>query len=345
MGEKNTINTNKTIVLELNYCCNLKCVHCYVPDVDKKDSPFLSLKDAKRIFDEMELNGFDRVLFTGGEPLANPQFLDIYQEAWNRGFIISIFTNATLIGEKEKKLLIDKQPDLLRISLFGGSIESYKEVTKADYFDMVLENIKFFYANNINVQVKIPLLRQNGQDVKSIHKKLKEMGVTNKIEIRIIPRFNGDVEALKYRYTPQEIIDMKLDDEKKSLDFYKKIRINKGKKVKNLKYCVEHCQPFVINPEMKLQLCYFIRDWEEDLNELNLKDAILKLSEKILKENITWSESMCEKCDKQYMCPYCPGWARNEIDCANDKIPFLCQLVELYEHKYSSILEKEKEDD
>ena len=23
MGEKNTINTNKTIVLELNYCCNL----------------------------------------------------------------------------------------------------------------------------------------------------------------------------------------------------------------------------------------------------------------------------------------------------------------------------------
>ena len=127
---------------------------------------------------------------------------------------------------------------------------------------MVLENIKFFYANNINVQVKIPLLRQNGQDVKSIHKKLKEMGVTNKIEIRIIPRFNGDVEALKYRYTPQEIIDMKLDDEKKSLDFYKKIRINKGKKVKNLKYCVEHCQPFVINPEMKLQLCYFIRDWK-----------------------------------------------------------------------------------
>lgn len=233
---------------------------------------------------------------------------------------------------------------MLRISLFGGSIESYKEVTKADYFDKVLDNIKFFYGNNINVQVKIPLLRQNGQDVKSIHEKLKEIGITNKIEIRIIPRFNGDVEALKYRYTPQEIIDMKLDDEKKSLDFYKKIRTNKGKKVKNLKYCVEHCQPFVINPEMKLQLCYFIRDWEEDLNEFSLKDAILKLSEKMLKENITWSESMCEKCDKQYMCPYCPGWARNEINCANDKIPFLCQLVELYEHKYSSILEKEKED-
>lgn len=70
MDEKNTINTNKTIVLELNYRCNLKCVHCYVPDVEKKDSPFLSLKDAKHIFDEMELNGFDRVLFTGGEPFA-----------------------------------------------------------------------------------------------------------------------------------------------------------------------------------------------------------------------------------------------------------------------------------
>lgn len=51
--------------------------------------------------------------------------------------------------------------------MFGGSIESYKEVTKADYFDKVLDNIKFFYGNNINVQVKIPLLRQNGQDVKS----------------------------------------------------------------------------------------------------------------------------------------------------------------------------------
>ena len=79
MGEKNTINTNKTIVLELNYSCNLKCIHCYVPDVEKKDSHFLSLRDAKHIFDEMELNGFERVLFTGGEPFANPQFLDIYQ--------------------------------------------------------------------------------------------------------------------------------------------------------------------------------------------------------------------------------------------------------------------------
>ena len=65
MGEKNTINTNKTIVLELNYSCNLKCIHCYVPDVEKKDSHFLSLRDAKHIFDEMELNGFERVLHPG----------------------------------------------------------------------------------------------------------------------------------------------------------------------------------------------------------------------------------------------------------------------------------------
>ena len=40
MDEKNTINTNKTIVLELNYRCNLKCVHCYVQMSRKKIALF-----------------------------------------------------------------------------------------------------------------------------------------------------------------------------------------------------------------------------------------------------------------------------------------------------------------
>ena len=39
-----------------------------------------------------------------------------------------------------------------------------QEVTKADYFNKVLDTIKFFYGKNLNVQVKIPLLRQNGRD-------------------------------------------------------------------------------------------------------------------------------------------------------------------------------------
>jgi len=39
------------------------------------------------------------ILFTGGEPLLRPDFLEIYTYAKKKGLLVTIFTNGTLIDD------------------------------------------------------------------------------------------------------------------------------------------------------------------------------------------------------------------------------------------------------
>lgn len=343
MESSREINTNKTIVLETNYYCNLKCIHCYIPGQEKEQRCEVTVEDAVCLFDQMLEGGFNRILFTGGEPLANPDFKYIYEEAWNRKFIISLFTNATLLDEQYKHLFVTKKPDLVRISMFGGDESSYESVTHSNMFAKAIENLEYLHQNGVLVRTKIPVLRQNSESIKEMHEKLKELGISNKLEIRIVPRFNGDTGALKYRYTPEEIIAMNLDNMSRSIHQYK--QIDQSLKVeKNIKNCVENCQPFIINPEMHLQLCFYIRDWSINLKEHRLVEAIKILIDEIKQSQDLSGELECLNCSRQFMCPYCPGWARIETGSFNKRIPFLCNLVELYDEKYKNVLFRKKGD-
>lgn len=333
------LNVNKTIVLELNYQCNLHCIHCYVPDIEKYPMRFMEYQDAKAILEQLLDCGFRRILITGGEPLLNPDFEMIYSFAWDLGFTITLFTNATLMNDKKKELLVKKRPAMVRISLFGADIGSYKLITGQDKFNIVYENISFLKLHGVNVTVKIPLLRQNNIcNMKELRSELSSKGISTKIEVRILPRFNGDIETIEYRFTPQEILELNIDNEKRSKEHFREIKKYSSKKAKDIMYCVHECQPFVINPEMKLQLCFFIREISVDLRDNPFDKACKLLMETVSNQYSNADLCDCTECDKQYLCPYCPGWAKIELGKVNAKIPFLCDLVKLYEEKYDAII-------
>jgi len=329
------INTNKTFVIEPNSYCNLKCIHCYVPHAQQYAN-CMSVTDADILFDQLKYHGFRYILFTGGEPLAHPQFEKIYENAWDRGFVITIFSNAVLMNERYMKLFFEKKPALFRSSLFGGTPESYKDVTGFDFFGKALENIKELHRNGINVRIKIPLLVQNKNTVKSIHDYLTRIGITNKIESSIIPKYDGDTEILKYRLTPEEVIEMKLEDANAGM--LKFIQAKKdAKKVRSARYCVEHCQPYIVDSCFNLQFCFFFRELSVSLRDYKLLEALELLTKKFEEEYCNQKKPACADCGRQYICQYCPGWAKNEMGHVDSIIPYLCRLTELYEQKYMEI--------
>ena len=55
------------------------------------------LEEYKRLLDELHDMGTFWLLFSGGEPFARKDFLDIYTYAKNKGFLITIFTNGTVL--------------------------------------------------------------------------------------------------------------------------------------------------------------------------------------------------------------------------------------------------------
>ncbi len=84
---------------ELTYRCNLKCVMCYTdcfntPEAIPKE---LSTEEIFRIMEEIQEAGGLSLTLTGGEPLARRDFPEIYRHAAHLGFLVSIYSNGTLI--------------------------------------------------------------------------------------------------------------------------------------------------------------------------------------------------------------------------------------------------------
>ena len=86
--------------IELTYGCNLRCVHCYTdcynqPElIRERELPF---SDVIRTLDQLQTAGVLWVCLTGGEIFMRPDFREIYLAARQRGFLITLFTNATLV--------------------------------------------------------------------------------------------------------------------------------------------------------------------------------------------------------------------------------------------------------
>src|ERR1051326_7670390 len=77
--------------------CNLRCHHCFIscsPENDKFD--FLTLDQVKARLEESRKHGVKEYYFTGGEPFANRQMLEILEATLAYG-PATVLTNGTLI--------------------------------------------------------------------------------------------------------------------------------------------------------------------------------------------------------------------------------------------------------
>ncbi len=89
--------------LELTFRCNLACIHCYVnlPAADREaKSRELDTDGWRRVLDQCADAGVLWLTLTGGEPLLRPDFCEIYEHAHERGLVLTVYTNATLVTER-----------------------------------------------------------------------------------------------------------------------------------------------------------------------------------------------------------------------------------------------------
>ena len=98
--------------LELTFRCNLRCAHCYAACGHEgiPQQAELSYAEILNIIDQIAEAGCLWLLLTGGEPLIRPDFVDIYAYAKRKGFLITLFTNATLITPEIVDILVDLPP-------------------------------------------------------------------------------------------------------------------------------------------------------------------------------------------------------------------------------------------
>jgi MoaA/NifB/PqqE/SkfB family radical SAM enzyme len=107
------------IVWNFTKQCNLKCKHCYENAGPKPAPDELTTEEAKKAIDDFESAGVVALSFSGGEPLARKDFLEVAKYAADKEFYVSVASNGTLITKTTAQKMKEAGVQYVEISLDG----------------------------------------------------------------------------------------------------------------------------------------------------------------------------------------------------------------------------------
>lgn len=156
---------------ELTCRCNLHCVMCYTDCFNRPERirEELGTEEIFRIMDELADAGTLELCLTGGEPLARQDFFTLYDHAVRLGFLVTVFTNGTLIREDEADHFVKLPPQRIEISLHASTPEGFDRVTQCQgSYRRCLDAIELLRARRIPLVLKTTALTLNRHDILTI---------------------------------------------------------------------------------------------------------------------------------------------------------------------------------
>ena len=153
------------------------------------------------------------VCFTGGEIFARRDFLDIYTYAKKKGFIITLFTNGTLITPKIADYLAEWRPFAIEITLYGRTKETYERLTRSPRVvrPVPSRHPDCFRSAACRCRSRPSPFRSTSTrsgDMKSFVE--EDLGLRFKFDPMINPRIDCSLSPLEVRLSPPEIVEMDL---------------------------------------------------------------------------------------------------------------------------------------
>ncbi|MCX7982008.1 MAG: SynChlorMet cassette radical SAM/SPASM protein ScmE [Syntrophales bacterium] len=157
------------IDIEITSRCNLRCTYCShftsAADVEE-DIPFF---EWRQFFEELGRAGIMRVVFSGGEPFARHDFLDLLIDLKRHPIRFAILSNGTLIDNKIAQFLQKSgRLDYIQISLDGADAETHDSFRGKGSFDKAVKGIQALQEVGLTPVVRVTIHRKNYLQLKSI---------------------------------------------------------------------------------------------------------------------------------------------------------------------------------
>ncbi len=317
---------------ELTFGCELHCKHCYTdcynrPAYLKKE---LGTQEVKFILDKVYKAGAIWLCFTGGDPLTRKDFLDIYSYAKDKGFIITIFTNAYSMTKEIAEYLQNKSPFVIEMTLNGVTKETYERISQVKgSFDKAMEGINLILKTKVPLKIKTQITRDNRGEVPKIKEFIQRQGLNFRPGIDLYARLNGDLVPCNLRISPDEILGLndngRTSDEDCRLSLAAK---NRSPKTDLFRCAVGGGDGFHIDPYGNTFSCNLIRKPIFNLLEVDLDYALGKLLPLVRNRKFT-TGSKCNSCNLREVCHWCPGRAYVERGHMEAPIDYYCKLAHL----------------
>jgi radical SAM protein with 4Fe4S-binding SPASM domain len=324
--------------IEITQRCNLRCVHCYnslpLSDREARRSE-LTYDEHCRILDEIAAAGCLWLLFTGGEIFVRKDFLDIYTYAKKKGFVISLFTNGTLITPKVADYLVRWRPFSIEITLYGRTREAYERVTGIPgSYERCLQGIKLLMERDLPLKLKTMAITINKHEIWEMKRFVEEdLGLDFKFDAMINPRIDCSQSPLNVRLAPEEVVALDLQDPKRVSEWRKFAKrfsapAPSAATCSDLYQCGGGISAFAIDPSGKTSICVLSHGDTWDLRQGSFQEGWDHFLLKVRKKKIT-RNTKCVECRIKDMCGACPAFRELENGEPEAPVDFLCQVAHL----------------
>jgi radical SAM protein with 4Fe4S-binding SPASM domain len=322
--------------IEVTNRCPLDCAHCYnnLPMGDAAArARELTTEEHFRLLDELAEMGCLWILFTGGEIFARRDFLDIYEYASKKGFIITLFTNGTMITEPVADALARRPPFSIEITLYGATRETYEKLTGIPgSYEHCLSGIRHLLERKLPLSLKTVAVSINKHEVAMMKAMAAELGVEFKFDPMINPRIDCSSSPLAVRLTPIEMVELEMEFPERAAewkrlvdDFGHEVEIKDGE-MPPLYECGGGQTSFAIDPYGDLSVCVL-----SHADRYNVRGGLPEAWERFgeVRTKKLTQLTKCTTCGLRSMCGMCPATAELENLDPETPVDYLCHVAHL----------------
>lgn len=216
MNDKNIERFPLNGTFELTARCNLKCKMCMFR-IDKERMAELGGRERTteewiHMAHEVRDAGTIGLLLTGGEPMLRSDFVTIYKAIAQMGFMLTVFTNATLVTNEIMEVFRKYPPHRIGITIYGASSETYDKVTgQANAYGRMIAGVEQLSQLPSKLTLRTTIIKDNRKDLNEITEWASKVGKNvdfNVSKIVTKPVRGGIARVEESRLTPEQNVAM-----------------------------------------------------------------------------------------------------------------------------------------
>ncbi len=324
------------VSIEVTHRCPLECQHCYnnlaMSDAKARKGE-LSFEEHVRLLDELVDLGCLWLLYTGGEIFARKDFLEIYTEAKKRGFLITLFTNGTMITPRIADHLAEYRPFNVEITLYGATRETYEALTKVPgSFDRCMNGIRLLMERGLPLKLKTVPTTINYHEVYEMKRFAEEeLGVEFKFDPLVNPRTDCSQSPLSVRLTPEQAVALEFRDAVRRAEYLRMVQgelASVHRRSANRYTCGGGHNGCAIDPTGRMTICVLSHRDGYDLRSGSFTEG-WETRLKDIRHTQNRRETICTNCRITSLCSMCAANGELESGDAEKPVEFLCQVAHL----------------
>lgn len=335
--------------IELTLRCNLKCKMCMFRHGDSENASLKSKELTAEQWADMAQQLYDagtiNLLITGGEPLLHKDFIKIYTDFYRLGFIVTLYTNATLITDEVMETFKKYPPHRIGITLYGASNKTYELLCGCkDGFDRALNGARALSTLPSVLEFRTTLVQDNYKDIDAVERLVKEefdLPVTHSATVFKGVR-GGCMPVEECRLTPKQTVDMtlgRISDRFKELlpeSLKNQVSISLSETrpectFQNGKFTLLGCSGGMDNATItydgKVLACQMLGNFFTDGVKLGFAKAWEEWPYSVRLPKLN---SECAACPHIQICQVCPAVRMAECGNLEDKPEYICQITKQF---------------